>query len=184
MIGSGRHAGTHRTLVGNWPYVRSTLLPSLIEVENERVHPHSFGKYQLSSYYMLNTKIHQWTDKNHCLFQFSSVQSLSCVWLFATPWTAACQSIPVHHHLPEFTQTHGTFMMAQTVKRLSTMRETWVRFLGWEDPLEESMTTHSDVLAWESPWTEDLQSMGSQRVGHNWTTKYHLESPSMYIFGF
>ena len=75
-------------------------------------------------------------------------------------------------------------LVAQMVKNLPTMRETWVRLLGWEDPLEESMATHSDVLAWESPWTEDLQSMGSQRVGHNWTTKYHLESPSMYIFGF
>ena len=45
-----------------------------------------------------------------------------------------------------------------------------VRFLGWEDPLEEEMTTHSSNLAWKIPWTEEpsrLQSMGSQRVGHN-----------------
>ena len=60
--------------------------------------------------------------------------------------------------------------MAQTVKRLPTMRETWVRFLGQEDPLEKEMATHSSTLAWKIPWTEDpgrLQSMGSQRVGHD-----------------
>ena len=50
------------------------------------------------------------------------------------------------------------------------MQETWVRSLGWEDPLEEEMVTHSSMLAWEIPWTEEpggLQSIGSQRVGHN-----------------
>ena len=51
------------------------------------------------------------------------------------------------------------------------MQETWVRSLGWEDPLEESMATHSRVLTWRSPWTEEpggLQSMRSQRAGHGW----------------
>ena len=60
--------------------------------------------------------------------------------------------------------------MAQTVKRLPTMWETWVQFLGWEDPLEKEMATHSSILAWKTPWTEGpgrLQSMGSQRVGHD-----------------
>ena len=60
--------------------------------------------------------------------------------------------------------------MAQMVKRLSTMRETWVRSLGWEDPLEKEMAIHSSTIAWKIPWTEELgslQSMGSQRVGHN-----------------
>ena len=59
--------------------------------------------------------------------------------------------------------------MVQTVKRLSTMRETRIRFLGWEDPLEKEMATHSSILAWKIPWTEEsgrLQSMGSLRVGH------------------
>ena len=53
--------------------------------------------------------------------------------------------------------------MAQIVKRLSTMWETWVQSLGCEDPLEEEMATHSASLAWEIPWTEEpskLQSMG------------------------
>ena len=60
--------------------------------------------------------------------------------------------------------------MAQTVKRLSTMRETQVRSLGWEDPLEKEMAIHSSTIAWKIPWTEEpgrLQYMGSLRVGHN-----------------
>ena len=60
--------------------------------------------------------------------------------------------------------------VAQTVKRLPTMRETWVRSLGREDPLEKEIATHSSVLAWKIPWTEDpgrLQSMGSQRIGYD-----------------
>ena len=63
-----------------------------------------------------------------------------------------------------------TSLVAQTVKRLSTMWETWVQSLGWEDPLEKEMAPHSSTLAWKIPWTEEpgrLQSMGSQRVGHN-----------------
>jgi len=54
------------------------------------------------------------------------------------------------------------------------MQETHVQSLGWEDPLEEEMATHSSILAWEIPWTEEhggLQSMGLQRVRHNWATK-------------
>ena len=60
--------------------------------------------------------------------------------------------------------------MAQTVKCLLTMEETWVQFLGQEDLLEKEMATHSSILAWNIPWTEDLgrlQSMGSQRVGYD-----------------
>ena len=62
--------------------------------------------------------------------------------------------------------------MAQLVKSLPTMQESQVRALGWEDPLEEGMATHSSILAWRIPWTEEpsrLQSMGSQRVGHDWS---------------
>ena len=64
----------------------------------------------------------------------------------------------------------GTSLLAQRVKRLPTMWETRVRSLGWEDPLEKEMATHSSTLAWKIPWTEDLvrlQSVGWQRVGHN-----------------
>ena len=59
---------------------------------------------------------------------------------------------------------------AQKVKNPPAMRETWVRSLGWEDPLEEGMATHCIIIAWRIPWTEEpgrLQSMESQTVGHN-----------------
>ena len=61
-------------------------------------------------------------------------------------------------------------LVAQTVKRLPTIRETWVQSLGWGDLLEKEMATHSSILAWKIPWTEEpgkLQSMGLQRVGHD-----------------
>ena len=61
-------------------------------------------------------------------------------------------------------------LVAQTVKHLSAMLETWVQSLGQEDPLEKEMATHSSTLAWKIPWTEEpgrLQSMGLQRVGHD-----------------
>jgi len=57
----------------------------------------------------------------------------------------------------------GASLVAQMVKNPTAMRETWVPSLGWEDPLEEGMATHSSILAWEIPWTEKpggLQSMG------------------------
>ena len=60
--------------------------------------------------------------------------------------------------------------MAQTVKRLPTMWETWVQSLGREDALEKGVATHSSTLAWKIPWMEEhgrLQSTGSQRVGHD-----------------
>ena len=61
-------------------------------------------------------------------------------------------------------------VVIQMVKQLPAMRETWVRSLGWEDPLEKEMATHSSILAWKIPWMEEpgrLQSMGSQRVGYD-----------------
>ena len=61
-------------------------------------------------------------------------------------------------------------LVAQMVRCLPAMRETQVRSLGQEDPLEKEMATHSSILAWKIPWTERpcrLQSMGSQRVGHD-----------------
>ena len=60
--------------------------------------------------------------------------------------------------------------MAQMVKCLPTLWETRLRSLGWKDPLEKDMATHSSILAWKIPWMEEagrLQSMGSQRVGHD-----------------
>ena len=63
-----------------------------------------------------------------------------------------------------------TSLVAQTVKRLPTMQEIWVQSLGQEDPLEKEMATHSSILAWKIPWTEEpgwLLSRGSQRVRHD-----------------
>ena len=69
--------------------------------------------------------------------------------------------------------THSSYswvsLLTQMVKNLPAVGETWVLSLGREDPLEEGMATHSGILAWRIPWTEEhggLQSMGSQRVGH------------------
>ena len=61
-------------------------------------------------------------------------------------------------------------LVAQMVNNLPAMQETWVRSLSCENPLEKRMATHSSILAWRIPWTEEpggLQSMGSQRVGHD-----------------
>ena len=70
-------------------------------------------------------------------------------------------------------------MMAQTVKRLPAMQETRVQSLGRENPLEKEMATHSSILAWKIPWTEEPgrpQSMGLPRVGHDWVTSLHFTS--------
>ena len=68
-------------------------------------------------------------------------------------------------------------LVAQTIKRLPTMRETLVRSLGREVPLEKAVATHSSTLAWKIPWTEEssrLQSMRSKRIGHDWATSLHF----------
>ena len=68
------------------------------------------------------------------------------------------------------TTLNGASLVAQSVKNLPAVQETWVRSLGWEDPLEKEMATHSSILAWKISWTEEpggLQSMRSQRDGHD-----------------
>ena len=72
--------------------------------------------------------------------------------------------------LPPTSCFGGVSLVAQMVKNLPTMQKTRVQSLGQEDPLEEGMATHSSILAWRIPWTEEsgrLQSMGSQRAGYN-----------------
>ena len=72
-------------------------------------------------------------------------------------------------------QYSWAFLVAQTVKNLPAMQETWIWSLGWGDPLEDGMATHSSTLVWKIPWTEEpgrLQFMGLQRVGHDWVTKH------------
>ena len=65
-------------------------------------------------------------------------------------------------------------------KESPAVQKTWVRSLGWRDPLEEGMATHSSILAWRIPWTEEpgrLQSMGSQRAGHDSVPKRSTAQP-------
>ena len=66
--------------------------------------------------------------------------------------------------------------VSQMVKNLPEVRDTWVQLLGWEDLLEKDKPTHSRILSWRIPWTEEpggLQSMGSQGVGHDSATDTH-----------
>ena len=93
------------------------------------------------------------------------------------PWTEEPGRLHVVHgvaksrtRLSDFTSLHAprqASLVAQTVKNLPAMQETWVRSLGWEDSLEKGVATHSSILAWRVPWTEEpggQHSMGSQRV--------------------
>ena len=70
-----------------------------------------------------------------------------------------------------------------SVKNLSAMQETWVRFLGWEDPLDKEIATHSGILAWRIPWTEEpdrLQSMGSQESDEIWRQLHVLPKTCLF----
>ena len=91
----------------------------------------------------------------------------SCLW----PWIFTGVSIP-----------EGLFPSGSVVKNLPAMEEMWVWSLGQEDPLEKQMATHSSILVWEIPWTEEpcgLQPMGFQRVRHTWVSKQHEVSQSL-----
>ena len=75
----------------------------------------------------------------------------------------------------------GASLVAQTVKLLPAMWKTWVQSMGWEDPLEKEMATHSSTLAWKIPWMEEpgrLQSMGLQKVRHNWVNSLYVKQYS------
>ena len=87
-----------------------------------------------------------------------------------------CQipNIGLFHHLLFSPSPKGAFLVAQSVRNLPAMQETWVQFLGWEDPLEKEMATHSSILAWRifmdrGAWRAIVQ--GVTRVGHDLATK-------------
>ena len=65
----------------------------------------------------------------------------------------------------KFLSLSGASLVAQLVKNPPAIQETWIRSLGWEDPLEKGKATHSSILAWRIPWT--VQSITSQRVRHD-----------------
>ena len=99
----------------------------------------------------------------------SSHTSSASQWEF--PSLNLCSSYPL------LAKSSLASLVAQRVKGLPTMQETWVWFLGWEDPLEKEIATHSSTLAWKIPWMEKsgrLQSMGLQRVRHDWATSLSL----------
>ena len=98
------------------------------------------------------------------------------------PWTdesGRLQSMGSHRvgqdwsNLAAVAAASRTYLVAQMVKHLPTMRETRVQSLGWEDLLEKEMATHSSILSWKIPWMDEpgrLQSMALRRVGHDWAT--------------
>ena len=104
-----------------------------------------------------------------------AIHSSTIAWKI--PWTEEPGRLHVVHgvaksrtRLSDFTSLHAprqASLVAQTVKNLPAMQETWVRSLDWEDSLEKGVATHSSILAWRVPWTEEpggQHSMGSQRV--------------------
>ena len=93
----------------------------------------------------------------------SSGKESACnaVHLSLIPWTGKSTGEGIGYLL----QDSWASLVAQLVKKLPAMWETWVRSLGWEDPLEKGKATHFSILAWRTPWT--AESMGSQRVGHD-----------------
>ena len=104
------------------------------------------------------------------------VKLLSRVRLFETPWTAAYQAPPsMGFSRQEYWSgvpfpSLGDLPNPGTEPGSPALQETQIRSLGWEDPLEKGMATHSSILAWRIPWTEEpggLQFTGSQRVGHD-----------------
>ena len=101
-------------------------------------------------------------SKDHILSERSTMTHLS--------WVALHGMAHSFIELDKAVVHVGTSLVAQVVKHLPTMWENRVRSLGWEDLLEKEMATHSSTLAWKIPWAEEpdrLQSMGSQRVGHD-----------------
>ena len=105
----------------------------------------------------------------HCWWERKLIQPL---------WTTVCRFLKKLGIKPPYDPASlVASLVAQTVKRLPIMWETWVWSLGWEDPLEKEMAAHSSTLAWKIPWAEEpggLQSMESQRVGHDWATSLSL----------
>ena len=125
-------------------------------------------------------------ESHHLKWQPSQQAEVRWAWL--TCWLRIPLQSDTHQHKkarrcnPTFAQKERTLrasLVALMVQNPPAMQETWVRSLGWEDPLEEGVTTHSSILP-RIPWTEEtgrlLLSMGSQKAGHDWATKHtHTE---------
>ena len=138
--------------------------------------------------------VHGVTRSRTRLSDWTTRSKVADEWTFTRPWasvhdhcnTSASNDIPTgaitvsklkKWVVAQLLEIPTTSLVTQMVKNLPIMWETWVRSLDQEDTLEKGMTTHSSILAWRIPWTEEpggLQSMGSQRVGHDWVTTLSL----------
>ena len=105
-------------------------------------------------------------------------------WPPAKSHSCTCQG--QYLNLAVFFLVYWASLVAQLVKNLPAMLETWVWSLGWEGAMEKGTATHSSIMAWRIPWTEEpgeLQSMGSQRVRHDWVT-FTFQAISTYFTKF
>ena len=152
-----REKGDLRILKGEpkvesqWPRSPNALLQTLLRDTTQCLSPTSFPWWKLSNFYIRRCHI-------FCLGFAFELQGLRILWFESGQNEVKGQK---------------TSLMAQPVRSLPAMQETWVRSLGWEDPLKKEMATHSSTPAWKIPWTEEpdrLQFMGSQTVRHNWAT--------------
>ena len=119
------------------------------------------------------------------LYPFTSTL-LGVLWVWPLEWFVTLATAKLYQKKLDFmgsvrisrTQDNSRLrlrvsLVAQMVKNLTLMQETWVRSLGWEDPLEKEVATHFHILAWEIPWTEEpsgLHLWSRTRVRHNWET--------------
>ena len=104
-----------------------------------------------------------WQSNEAILFYFT--RNLVSKIQFQHHWDIVTYSTDIYGMPSKYARAS---LVAQLVKNPPAMQETWIRSLGWEDPLEKGKTTHSSILAWRIART--IQSMGSQRVGHDWMT--------------
>ena len=108
---------------------------------------------------------HLYVQKFKCIFNLPNLRQMVKNTLF--PFFSLCVSLIC------LVPGYVLGLVTQRIKNLPAIRETWVWSLGLEDPSEKGMATHSSILAWRIPWTEEpggLLFMGSERVGHNWAT--------------
>ena len=138
--------------------------------------------------------VKQWGTNEHLLSSFRPISMIlsfpgsikMCHWetfghssWARYPWSGSSNIWFFSHHVKIINSVYliEASLVAQSVKNPPMMQETWVRSLGWENPLEKQMARHASILAWEIPWTEEpggLQSMRSQRVGHDWATSLYF----------
>ena len=130
------------------------------------------------------TQLSEWSTIFYVDFLIFYLMCFFCAWILFmitqyTEWSCVLKLL-LPKRVSDFSCIWWSWeasLVAQAVKRLPAMQETWVRSLGWEDTLEKEMATHSSILAWKIAWMEEpgrLQSMWSQRVRHDWVTSFSL----------